>query len=527
MDYYCGKKKRLNMVVLVNLKFEHYKITNFRRQEHLGLGYIAANAEKHGHKVEVINAQFENIETDKVIKRIQNMELPKVLGVSLYEMQLQETIDFINKIKEIYPSIITVVGGHFATFNASEILEKVPTIDIVICGEGEISFANFLDEVYQGKTEFVTKGVCYRKNGKNICNGISEYVKDLDSLPYPKRSKIDRGDLITNISAGRGCHGDCSFCSTNAFDKKQKVHGIRIRNPIKVVDEVEFLIKNYNAYHLFFTDDNFLVTERIVPGWIDKFTTEIKKRNLKMIFNFDCRVDDIRVEDFKKLKEIGLIGIFLGVESNSENTLKLYNKGTSQKKNIEAIKLLRKLRIDYWIGNIMFHPLTTIEDIEADTAFFDEINYVLYFNYTNPISLLAGKLFVYKGTPIYELFAKEGLIRSSGLSVQYEFKYKSVSSFYDFISRWGKVIEPFVELDTIHLLEIANKLNLLKIAGDLHSISRKYMRLDFEVFKTALENFKKNPKLNSAEYFEQIYAERMMEVKGLYADLLNIRSQLQ
>jgi hypothetical protein len=30
-------------IVLTNLKFEKNKITNFRRQEHIGLGYIGAN----------------------------------------------------------------------------------------------------------------------------------------------------------------------------------------------------------------------------------------------------------------------------------------------------------------------------------------------------------------------------------------------------------------------------------------------------------------------------------------------------
>ena len=71
---------------------------------------------------------------------------------------------------------------------------------------------------------------------------------------------------------------------------------------------------------------------------------------------------------------------------------------TSPEKNIEAINMLRKLRIDYWVGNIMFHPFTKMEDIEDDINFFDNIKYHLYFNYSNQVSCLAGKLKIYRGT---------------------------------------------------------------------------------------------------------------------------------
>lgn len=515
------------MVVLVNLKFEEYEVTNFRRQEHLGLGYIASNANNAGYSVDVINAQFDDIGEDDVIGRIKSMKIaPTVLGLSLYEMQLQSSIDFLQKIKAWNPSVITVVGGHFATFNAHEILNNISFVDLVVVGEGELSFVHLLNEIKKGEKEYKTKGVCYRKNNIIIDNGISDYVKDLDSLPYALRSDINREKLITNISSGRGCYGNCSFCSTNAFDKKQKAHGIRIRNPLKIVEEIEHLVKKNNAYHFFFTDDNFLATELVSPGWITTFTDEIKRRNLKIIFNFDCRVDDVDVDSLKLLKEIGLIGVFLGVESNSENTLQVYNKETSLGKNINAIKVLRKLRIDYWIGNIMFHPLTTLQDIEADVRFFDDINYTLYFNYANPVSLLAGRLMVYKGTPIYEVFKKQGLITANGLTAEYTFKHKNVNDFYDFISLWRKKIEPFVEIDTVHLLEISNELKKSQVASELHTASRKYMRLDFDVFKNALEYFKQQDEPDTKGYFNKTIENKQSTLDDLYSRLINIRAQL-
>ena len=54
-------------IILVNLKFEKYNATNFRQQEHIGLGYIGAVAKKNGYPINIINAQFNNIENNEHI----------------------------------------------------------------------------------------------------------------------------------------------------------------------------------------------------------------------------------------------------------------------------------------------------------------------------------------------------------------------------------------------------------------------------------------------------------------------------
>lgn len=511
--------------VLVNLKFEAYQITNFRRQEHLGIGYIAANARQLGHRVDVINAQFDDIETEKVIETLISMQ-PQVIGLSLYEMQLQQSFSFFEQIKRALPSTITIAGGHYASFNHHALLTKRPEIDIIVLGEGEYSFPAFLDELENGQKAFQTRGIAYRHDGKIVSNGFSKVVANLDDLPYPLRKDTDRTNFITNISASRGCQANCSFCSTVALDKKQRAKKIRIRDPIKVVEEMAYLVNKNKAHHFFFTDDNFLATELVSKGWIARFSNEIIRRNLNVVFNFDCRVDDITYDHFKLLKAAGLIGVFMGVESNSERTLALYNKKTSIQKNKDAIETLRKLRIAYWIGNIMFHPLSELDDIIADIEFFTDIKYALYFNYSNPVSLLAGRLHVYKGTPIYDELKQQSLIKDQDHVADYEFKNKKVKIFYDFLSLWKEQLEPLVEVDSVHLIDIANRSGRNRLAAQLHFLSRQYMKLDFEVFKDAVYHIQDHEDVDPSVYFESILTHHKAKLDQLFEKLTQVKNEL-
>lgn len=510
-------------VCLINLKFEKDNVINFRRQEHTGIGYIASALEKSGETASIINAQFENLPNCEIINRVKNIN-PEIVGISLYEELLDEAIKVMKEIKKYNPSIKIIIGGHYGTFNAKRILEIIKEVDFVNLGEGEISFPNLVNAIKKNISLINIKGVYFRDGNKLYNTGISDIIEDLDGLEYPKREFIDRSKIITNISASRGCYGLCSFCSTKAFYSLDKDYRIRIRNPINVIDEIEYLVETQNAYRFFFTDDNFMVSEKLQPGWINIFVNEIRERKLKIAFNFDCRVDDIDKKLFFSLKQAGLIGIFLGVESNSEDTLKLYCKNTTREKNLEAITLLRELRIDCWMGNIMFHPLTKLEDIKDDIDFFENIKYTLYFNYSNPVSHLAGKLKIYKGTSLYNNLKISNLIKEDSLTCEYEFADNKVKLFYEFVQKYKNILNDIICLDSIHLLEIASKVNNKSLANKIHALSRKYMRLDFNIFKEAHKRIVKE-ECNNIEVLLNDLVEPQ-KFNRIYSELNKISVQL-
>jgi len=58
----------------------------------------------------------------------------------------------------------------------------------------------------------------------------------------------------------------------------------------------------------------------------------------------------------------------VGVESLSEEALKVFNKGVSVEQILQAMDVLRELGINCKFGFIFFHPWTTINEIKTNIS---------------------------------------------------------------------------------------------------------------------------------------------------------------
>jgi radical SAM superfamily enzyme YgiQ (UPF0313 family) len=72
---------------------------------------------------------------------------PRIVGIGGTTPSRMQSFSIARKVKESLPGTITVYGGVNATFTAREVLEKIPEIDFVIMGEGEISFKILCDSL--------------------------------------------------------------------------------------------------------------------------------------------------------------------------------------------------------------------------------------------------------------------------------------------------------------------------------------------------------------------------------------------
>lgn len=107
---------------------------------------------------------------------------------------------------------------------------------------------------------------------------------------------------------------------------------------------------------------------------------------------------------FKLLREAGLKRVYLGCETGSRRDLKLFRKGTTVEQNIRAVKLAKSLGIEVNTGMIMFHPLSTLETLQDNIAFIEEVE-------DEPALVqLASEMIIYKGTSIYREMKARGVL---------------------------------------------------------------------------------------------------------------------
>lgn len=483
----------MKKVAIINLRFK--VDIDFEKKESLGIAYISAMLKANGIHTTMIDAQYFDMSVETVYRIIQQDDYD-VLAFSLYEETICSFAEIYELIKTNEKAHI-VLGGHFATFTAERLLMKFPRVDSISIGEGELTILELVRNLENDGWKQVD-GLCYLTTEGVKYTSPRQLIEDLDAIPYPDRdiyfdNKMDAplGQRTATISASRGCYANCSFCSIKSFYGALKGKKIRIRKAAKLVDEMEYLTKKYGIQNFFFADDNFLSTNKIYPQWIGEFLLEISKRNLKISFDIDCRVNDIDETLFLELKKVGLRGVFLGIESFSQRMLNTLNKKVTVQENINAIMKLRKLRITVWMGFIMFDPYTTLEEIRGNVESLKSIKYFTYFNYDRPLSgdRVASPLKLYNGTPILDNLQKEHpeLLIEEKFGYEYKFLHRKTEIFYEWLLKWKEISKEMIQLDTLFLIRTANQNQKGRIANELHKLSRKYMELDLETFQDILD----------------------------------------
>lgn len=250
--------------------------------------------------------------------------------------------------KEVLPEAVTVLGGVHATFMYRQVLAEAPWIDAIVRGEGEEIITAFVRAVADGRwpaARAEIKGLAYLDDGKVVATAAAPTVKNLDGivadwaiLDWDKYTYIPLGTRVAIPNMARGCPFTCSFCSQWKFWRDY-----RVRDPIKVVDEIETLMRDHQVGFFILADEEPTINRKKFVA----FCEELIRRDLKILWGINTRVTDIlRDEALLPLyRRAGLIHVSLGTEAAAQMKLDLFNKETTIADNAKAIRLLREAGI--------------------------------------------------------------------------------------------------------------------------------------------------------------------------------------
>jgi len=137
----------------------------------------------------------------------------------------------------------------------------------------------------------------------------------------------------------RGCPYHCSFCASSLFWNK-----VRFFSAEYVVNEIEYLINEYNIKHINFYDDIFSVNVKRIK----KIINILMERGYLGKVDFSCAIRANMVNDkvIRLLKEMGVKSISMGLESGTDKILKyLKRDNVGVSKNKAAIRIIKKYKI--------------------------------------------------------------------------------------------------------------------------------------------------------------------------------------
>jgi len=366
----------------------------------LGLAYLAAVLEKDKHEVRIIDAPTLSYRMSRIGDEIKKFR-PQIVGLTATTSTIYEAYQLANMVKEISSSIKVIAGGPHVTFTARETLEECPYMDVVVRREGEETSEELINLLKSSPQDISflekVKGITFRINGKIMETEDRPFIKDLDELPFPAyhllpmdKYKLE-GKRFANIITSRGCPFSCIFCSSSELCGKTW----RGRSAENVIEEIKLLSERYGVKEIEFLDDTFTLNKKRVERICDLLI----KEKLNISWACSSRVDTLSEELVNHLREAGCHTIYLGIESGSQHTLDIINKGITLIQAERAIRIVKKAQLNTLGTFIIGIPGETIKTIKKTISFAKKLSPTLVqFTICTP----------YPGTKLFQMAKEKG-----------------------------------------------------------------------------------------------------------------------
>ncbi|MGC8532989.1 MAG: magnesium-protoporphyrin IX monomethyl ester anaerobic oxidative cyclase, partial [Acidiphilium sp.] len=235
-----------------------------------------------------------------------------------------------------------------------QVLSEAPWIDVIVRGEGEEILLDLVKSIEAGAwpaNRHTIKGLAFSESDAEgtriVATAAAPTVKDLDAispdwgiLEWDQYKYIPLNCRVAIPNMARGCPFTCSFCSQWKFWRDY-----RVRDPKKVVDEIQTLFERYDVRFFILADEEPTINRKKFI----QFCEELIARGLneKVSWGINTRVTDI-LRDAAYLalyRRAGLLHVSLGTEAAAQMKLDRFNKETKVSDNKRAIQLLREAGI--------------------------------------------------------------------------------------------------------------------------------------------------------------------------------------
>ncbi len=329
--------------------------------------WLGAVLEKNGYSIKIVDAGLYESATEIIASELDKKPIFAGFYGHVGE-SVRSLIELSSFVKKYSPETPVIHGGVLPSMNP-ELTLKEPYVDIVVIGEGEETALEVTDALKNRKSYEDIRGIGFKKDGKIVINPDRPLL-DMDSLPLPAwhliKSDIDKYLLTSgfkkdgtalpglHIVSSKGCPAHCSFCFSRQYQKRY-----RYKSAERTLDEIEYLMKNFNVSNFYYHDEDFMVNKKRML----EFFKGIRDRNLNIKFSCQTRIDTADASLIKEASEAGLILLNFGVEFCKEDILKSYKKGINIERVFNMAEICRKYDVLSHFNFICGYPSETYGDM--------------------------------------------------------------------------------------------------------------------------------------------------------------------
>lgn len=303
-------------------------------QAYLALDFLISYVLKDERIMDNIKVYRINFKKDDNIKSIFSeilYEKPDIIGFSCYLWNFLDTIVLAKLLKKTIPEIKIILGGPEVSFISEKILFYFNFIDIIVRGEGELTFSEILLSLLIGKPSIENiKGISFIKNEKVFSTDDRELLENLDEIPSPLINLTSPSKEIA-LQFSRGCIYSCNYCTWPGNINFRSFSIDRIKEELRIAfskkpDKIIIYDSAFNVPH------NRLKT-------ISKL---LKNINKNIPVTIQCEVNFINEEQIECFRNLNIKYLEIGLQTANPDTLVIIRKNIEIKKFTENIKLLNR-----------------------------------------------------------------------------------------------------------------------------------------------------------------------------------------
>jgi len=446
------------------------------RTQPIGLAYLAASLEVHGHEVEILDCQAEKKKSIPIPSELSYLrdfypfydrspfklytgyyhfgmdwgEIRKKVGDSKADLfgisssftpYHGEALKVARIIKEWNKKNIVVMGGSHVSGEPEGVLRS-PDVDYIVLGEGEFRFPALVEQIQRGRVKEISgiDGVGYRTDGEIRIHPLRDFIQDLNSLPFPERGLLDPDRYRINrkrstmMITSRGCPHGCAYCSTHLVMGSS----FRVRNPENILQEMRECHRKYGIEVFDIEDDNFTYdlerAKRLMKLVMDAFG----EKNIELTAMNGVSFASLDREVLGLMKRAGFHTINLSYVSSDPSTKERMRRPQERTDFNQILKKAEEVGLKVIAYAILGMPDQTIEEM-VDTLI-----------YLMGKKVLVGPSIYYPvpGTPLFQRCKEDGILPSN-------------------ISQWRSSALPietkeFNRLDMVTFLRLARVINVVK-----------------------------------------------------------------
>lgn len=301
---------------------------------------------------------------------------PRIVGIYVMLTMVETAHKLAGQIRSLLPGALLVCGGPLPTLRPEQF---TPDFDCVFRGEAVDSFPRFcrdylrldsLADVLEDPGRY--PGLFARKHQDGtLVTTLPQQSgeEELKSLPIPDRTDYlheryqqfwqeREGYSPAGIMTTYGCPHDCDFCSKPVFGRN-----FRKRDLDRIFEEIAD-IRSFGYDGLWIADDCFTLDLDHVRAFCQRMIRE----GLDMKWSCLSRTEPIPLEDVELMRQAGCHKVFFGLESGSNDVLKLMNKHATVEEAEHMVRLFSRCDIATAGFFMVGYPGETYETIETTLA---------------------------------------------------------------------------------------------------------------------------------------------------------------